>query len=415
MAKTLNVGDDADLIPTLGLALGDPDATEIVLHPGVYVEHIVIEPRDAPLLIRSSTGVAEDVVLTFGLRQGDRDRTGMEFVQSCATMTIDADAVTIRQITIENSFDRLAHPELPNVQALALRTRGDDVLIEGCRLLGRQDTVLLDAPSFAAWRRVHLRDCEIQGDVDFVYGRATALIEGGVLRSVGPGYIAAPSTARENPRGFLLLERGRRRRSPGRIRAPRPPLASGRQAGCGRSGRVRAMPPGGAHRRRAVGGHGRLLLARRAVRGVRECRRRRRPQRRPTTGGRGPRSPGLARRPAVRHARMAAQPSSSRTRPRRTTTMTARPARGGDSAWVCTRGCRRAISRSRGRAAAASSNSAPWMRRSTPWSRATSCSSASGTTTRSPMSGTATSSRSSSRTSAAISSAPAPAAGCRFC
>ena len=90
------------------------------------------------------------------------------------------------------------------MQALALRTRGDDILIEGCRLLGRQDTVLLDAPSFAAWRRVHLRDCEIQGDVDFVYGRATALIEGGVVRSVGPGYIAAPSTARENPRGFLF-------------------------------------------------------------------------------------------------------------------------------------------------------------------------------------------------------------------
>ena len=206
MVKTLRVGDDPDMIPTLGLALRDPEATEIVIHPGVYTEHVVISPRAARLLIRSSTGVAEDVVLTFGLRQGDRDRTGMEFVQSCATMTIDADAVTIRQITIENSFDRLAHLELPNVQALALRTRGDGILIEGCRLLGRQDTVLLDAPSFAAWRRVHLRDCEIQGDVDFVYGRATALIERGVVRSVGPGYIAAPSTARENPRGFLFWD-----------------------------------------------------------------------------------------------------------------------------------------------------------------------------------------------------------------
>ncbi|MGC5170365.1 pectinesterase family protein [Micromonospora sp. DT81.3] len=204
MAKMLRVGDDADMIPTLGMALADPDATEIVLHPGVYIEHVVIAPRDAPLLIRSSTGAAEDVVLTFGLRQGDRDRTGMEFVQSCATLTIDADAVTVRHITIENSFDRRAHPELPNVQALALRTRGDEILLDGCRLLGRQDTVLLDAPSFAAWRRVHLRECEIQGDVDFVYGRATALIEGGILRSVGPGYIAAPSTARENPRGFLF-------------------------------------------------------------------------------------------------------------------------------------------------------------------------------------------------------------------
>src|SRR5699024_7642833 len=50
----------------------------------------------------------------------------------------------------------------------------------------------------------HLRDCLMGGDVDFLYGRATALIEGGEIRSVGPGYLLAPSTARENPRGILV-------------------------------------------------------------------------------------------------------------------------------------------------------------------------------------------------------------------
>ncbi|MGO1235168.1 MAG: pectinesterase family protein [Microbacterium gubbeenense] len=204
MPRVIEVGDDADLVPSLSLALADESATEILMHPGTYVEHVVVAPRQMPLLIRSTSGDPEDVVVSFELRQGDRDRTGMPYVQDCATFTIDSDHVTLRGITIENPFDKRVDPSLPDQQALALRTRGDRILIEACRLIGQQDTVLLDAPSWAALRRVHLRECLITGDVDFVYGRATALIEGGEIRSVGPGYVTAPSTAAENPRGFLF-------------------------------------------------------------------------------------------------------------------------------------------------------------------------------------------------------------------
>ena len=221
----VNIGDDADAIPNLSLALADPDVTEIVMQPGLYVEHVVIGPRARPLLVRSSTGDARDVVLSFELSQGDRDRTGMEYVQACATLTIDADNVTLRDITIENTFDKRLHPGRPNSQALAVRTRGDRILFESCRLLGQQDTVLLDAPSWAAVRHVHLRDCEIVGDVDFVYGRATALIEGGVIHSMGPGYVAAPSTALENPKGFLfrgVTLTGAPDLEPGSVRLGRP-------------------------------------------------------------------------------------------------------------------------------------------------------------------------------------------------
>lgn len=194
---------DAD-VPSLTLALADAEATEIVLAPGRYVEHVVIGPRRAPLTLRSATGRADDVVISFGLCQGDRTSTGMEYVQDCATLTVDADDVTLRGITVENTFDRDAHPEKVNTQALALRTRGTRILVEDCALRGRQDTALLDSRSYAAVALVHLRGCLIEGDVDFLYGRATALIEDCEIRSVGPGYVAAPSTARENPRGFLL-------------------------------------------------------------------------------------------------------------------------------------------------------------------------------------------------------------------
>lgn len=204
MRKVVTVGKEAHHVPSLSLALEDPEVTEILVQPGRYVEQVVIAPRRAPLLIRGLSEDPSETVFSFGLRQGDRDRTGMEYVQDCASFTIDADDVTVERITIENSFDKPRRGHLPSAQALALRTRGDRILLERCRLLGHQDTVLLDAPSWAARRRVHLLNCEIHGDVDFIYGRATALIEGGTIRSIGRGYIAAPSTARENPRGFLF-------------------------------------------------------------------------------------------------------------------------------------------------------------------------------------------------------------------
>lgn len=203
-ARTVRVGDDVDMVPSISQALAYADAVEIVVEPGTYVEQVTVGPRRAPLTIRSTTGRADDVIVTFGLRQGDRGADGLPVGQDCATLTVDADDVTLVGISVEASFDRALHPDAHDTQAIALRTRGDRFTAMRCRFVGRQDTVLLDAPSSAAVRRAHLLHCEIEGDVDIVYGRATALIEGGCVRSAGPGHVAAPSTARENPRGFLF-------------------------------------------------------------------------------------------------------------------------------------------------------------------------------------------------------------------
>lgn len=204
MGTTVHVGDDADQLPSLASALDDPAVGEIVIHPGTYVEHVWIARRREPLLIRSSTGRADDVVITFDLRQGDRDPTGLPYAQRCATLTIEADDVTLRGLTVRNTFDARATPDLPDSQALALRTLGTRITLQGCHLLGRQDTLLLDAPSWAEVNHVLVEDCLVTGTVDFIYGRATALIRRGEVRSLDAGYIAAPCTSREVPRGFLF-------------------------------------------------------------------------------------------------------------------------------------------------------------------------------------------------------------------
>jgi len=208
MIFPLHVGTGAEMVSSLRDAFRqatlDPSIREIVIHPGTYLEHLVVPPRPTPLLVRSATGRAGDVIISFGLSQGDRDRTGMELVQNCATLTIDANDVTLQDITVQNTFDKAAWPGRPSRQALALRSRGDRLRAVRCRFLGQQDTLLLDSPGWAQVCRAHLIDCYIEGDIDFVYGRATALIEGGEVHSVAPGYVAAPSTAREVPRGLLF-------------------------------------------------------------------------------------------------------------------------------------------------------------------------------------------------------------------
>ncbi|QIK73188.1 hypothetical protein G7070_14115 [Propioniciclava coleopterorum] len=194
MPRELRVGDDAGLLPSLSLALADPHAEVIVLEPGTYVEQVVVAPRARPLLITSATDDPRDVILSFDLRQGDRGASGMPVVQDCATITLDADDVTLRAVTVRNTFDKTAGADVPDSQALALRTRGTRIRVERCRLLGRQDTVLLDSPSPAQVRHVRLTDCLIEGDVDFVYGAATALIEG--ARSAAWAPAASPHPAR---------------------------------------------------------------------------------------------------------------------------------------------------------------------------------------------------------------------------
>ncbi|NHI17399.1 pectinesterase family protein [Microbacterium excoecariae] len=200
----VEVGPGERQLSAIQLAVADPDATEIVVWPGTYEEQVVVAPRERALLIRSETGDPRDVIVTFGLRQGDLARDGMPLAQDAATMTLDADDTTLRGITVVNSFDRARRPGARDTQSPALRTRGDRIRIERCRLLGQQDTLLLDSPSRAAVRHVLVEDCEIRGDVDVIYGRATAVVRGGTIHATGPGYVAAPSTIREVPRGLLF-------------------------------------------------------------------------------------------------------------------------------------------------------------------------------------------------------------------
>ena len=84
-------------------------------------------------------------------------------------------------------------------QALALRIDGDRAALRNCRLLGWQDTLMINDG------RDSFRDCYIEGRVDFIYGSATAVFENCELRSKAGGHVTAASTPQDHPFGFVFL------------------------------------------------------------------------------------------------------------------------------------------------------------------------------------------------------------------
>jgi pectinesterase len=107
---------------------------------------------------------------------------------------------------------RADHPEYTGTQAVAIKVMGDRSAFEHCHFLGHQDTLYVDSPSLPVPARQYFSRCRVKGDVDFVFGRATAVFDKCRLHTLTrdvdftpKGMVFAPSTARNTPWGFLAV------------------------------------------------------------------------------------------------------------------------------------------------------------------------------------------------------------------
>ena len=132
------------------------------------------------------------------------------------TVIIDGAHITCRNCTFENT----AGPGKEKGQAIALTLDGDDIVLDHCTIRAHQDTLFLaplpekekEKDGFLGpqqmkprtHRTVHIRSCLIEGDVDFVFGGATAYFEQCEFRSVGKGYVFAPCTPEDVEEGFVV-------------------------------------------------------------------------------------------------------------------------------------------------------------------------------------------------------------------
>ncbi|MET9437314.1 pectinesterase family protein [Streptomyces sp. NPDC006551] len=216
--KTLGVNTVLDVpgtYPTVQAAVdavptGNDGRITVRLAPGTYREKVRVG-RDRDHVSFVGTGrTRSDTVVVFDTPAGEpKPGGGTQGSWGSATVVIEGDDFSARNLTFANDFDEAA-VEINGEQALAVKTTGDRLLFENTAFLGNQDTLMVDTPQLTVRSRVYIRDSFLEGDVDFLYGRATAVVERSLIKALSRGsatnngYITAASTWNGNPYGFLI-------------------------------------------------------------------------------------------------------------------------------------------------------------------------------------------------------------------
>lgn len=193
---------------------------DVIIHvaPGIYRERLVISQDNVSLI-----GVdADNTIICFSngafdiMKDGDKRGTFRT-----PSVFVDADNFYAYNITFMNDAGQ---GDVAG-QALAMYADGDHLVFENCRFDGFQDT-LFTAPlplkelqpggfkgpkEFAPRRHGrHLyRNCYIAGNVDFIFGSATAYFEDCEIfmknrEGSVKGYVTAPSTYEEIKYGYVF-------------------------------------------------------------------------------------------------------------------------------------------------------------------------------------------------------------------
>ena len=81
-----------------------------------------------------------------------------------------------KNLTFANDFDEGRGTS--NIQAVALMTQADKLIFENVRFLGNQDTLYVKTGNADTIARAYFKSCYVEGDVDFIFGRATFVLDG---------------------------------------------------------------------------------------------------------------------------------------------------------------------------------------------------------------------------------------------
>lgn len=167
--------------------------TRILIRKGVYKEKIVIatSKQGVHLIGEDGTVLTYDDYAskpnTFGENKG---------TSGSGSIYVFGPDFTAENITFENSAG-------PVGQAVACHVGGDRVVFRRCRFLGFQDTLY----TFGENTREYYEDCYIEGTVDFIFGKATAVFNRCELRSKrNGGYVTAPATPEGCKYGYVFYD-----------------------------------------------------------------------------------------------------------------------------------------------------------------------------------------------------------------
>lgn len=194
----------------------------ISIGAGIYHEKIEIHNSNVTLQGESpeTTIIRYDDYARFLMPDGIKRGTFRSY-----TLFVNAEHVSLKNLTIENS----SGPSEQAGQAIALYADGDAFFCENCHLKSCQDT-LFTAPlpekeyepggfrgpkEFAPRTptRQYYKNCFICGDIDFIFGGATAYFEHCQIHSIRrndkdaiQGYVTAASTPAGQEYGYVFYQ-----------------------------------------------------------------------------------------------------------------------------------------------------------------------------------------------------------------
>lgn len=193
-------------------------AVEIQIGAGVYKEKLDLE-RDYVTLVGESpelVSIEFDDYALYLMPDGVKRGTFRSY-----TVYVHGDYFTAKNITFKNTAGFGAKVG----QAVAVYADGAHMTFENCRFCGRQDTLFTAPlpPTVVEWGGFrgpgedrprengthYYKNCYLEGDVDFIFGGATAFFEECEIKSLNRdqevnGYITAASTPEGRKYGYVF-------------------------------------------------------------------------------------------------------------------------------------------------------------------------------------------------------------------
>lgn len=166
----------------------------VFVRPGVYREKVTLDVyKDKVAIVGLADGDGQQPRIVWNDYSG-RLVDGYELTTyDSYTMSLQADDVLLKDLTVENDAGRVG-------QAVALETRGDRIRIEGCRLIGDQDTFF--TKGYVS--RIYVGRCYIEGTTDFIFGPSITVFDNCEIHCKQNSYITAASTTERNRYGFVF-------------------------------------------------------------------------------------------------------------------------------------------------------------------------------------------------------------------
>jgi pectinesterase len=192
----------------------------IRVQPGTYREFVCV-PFGAPPITLYGTGAQpSDTVIVFNNYSGKMKPVGQPGnpcspstssgsygTSGSATFAAYANDFQAKNLTFSNDTDETGITN--NAQGVALMTQGDKLVFENVRVLGNQDSLYVKSSSPEIIQRAYFKGSYVEGDVDFIFGRATFVLDGCEIKQLTnrqkTGNALAPSTDARNPFGILVI------------------------------------------------------------------------------------------------------------------------------------------------------------------------------------------------------------------